>query len=69
MYSCLKYGAHTSSTFNFTEEIYDIKSWIAPHLNEFHGYSQPHCFKFLLTQDGKAVIYFDSYLDISFMVF
>lgn len=42
----------------FMEEMYDIKAWIVPHLNEFHGHSQPHCFKFVLNQDGKAVMYF-----------
>ena len=25
------------------KEIYDVRSWIAPNLNELHGHSQPHC--------------------------
>lgn len=39
------------------EELYDIKTWIIPHLNELHGHSQPHCFKFVLNDQGKAVMY------------
>ena len=42
----------------FMEEIYDIKSWITPHLNKLHGHRQPHCFKFILNQEEKAVMYF-----------
>ena len=39
------------------KEVYDVRSWINPHLNEFHGHSQPHCFKFILNRDGKAIMF------------
>lgn len=42
----------------FMEEMYDIKSWITPHLSELHGHRQPHCFKFVLNEEEKAVMYF-----------
>ena len=45
-------------TAHLLESIYDIKSWIIPHLNNLHGHSQPHCFKFILNDQGKAVMYF-----------
>ena len=43
---------------HFMEEMYNIKSWILPHINELHGHSQPHCFKFVLNYEDKAVMYF-----------
>ena len=39
------------------KEIYDVRSWIAAHLHDLHGHSQPHCFKFILNRDGKAVMF------------
>jgi len=39
------------------KEIYDVRSWIATHLDELHGHRQPHCFKFVLNRDGKAVMF------------
>lgn len=39
------------------KEIYDVRSWIATNLNELHGHSQPHCYKFALNRDGKAVMF------------
>ena len=46
----------------FMKEIYDIKSWITPHLHELHGYRQPHCFKFIFNQEEKAVMYFCNWI-------
>ena len=39
------------------KEIYDVRSWIATHLNDLHGHSQPHCFKFVLNRNGKALMF------------
>ena len=33
----------------------DVKEWLAPCINDVHGHTQPHCFKFVL-KDNKAVI-------------
>ena len=35
----------------------DIKEWLAPCLNDVHGHTQTHCFKFML-KDSKAVMYY-----------
>lgn len=40
------------------DTMYDIKSWIIPHLNELHGHRDPHCFKFELNEHSKSVMYF-----------
>lgn len=42
----------------FMESMFDVRSWIEPHLNEIHGHRDPHCFKFLLNEENKAVMYF-----------
>ena len=38
--------------------MYDVRSWIEPHLNEIHGHREPHCFKFVMNEENKAVMYF-----------
>ena len=38
----------------------DIKEWLAPCLNDVHGHTQPHCFKFML-KDSKAVMYYKNW--------
>ena len=40
------------------ESMFDVKSWITPHLDELHGHRDPHCFKFILNEEGKCVLYF-----------
>jgi len=39
------------------KEIYDVRSWITSSLNDLHGHSQPHCFKFVCNGNGKAVMF------------
>lgn len=46
-----------SKTF-LIDVMFDIKSWISPHLNELHGHRDPHCFKFVLNKDNKSIRYF-----------
>lgn len=33
--------------------VYDIKSWIAPHLEEIHGHTAPHIFHFQVNHSKK----------------
>ena len=40
------------------DAMFDVKSWIIPCLNELHGHRDPHCFKFVLNNDNKCVMYF-----------
>ena len=39
-------------------KMHDVKKWIIPHLNEFHGHRDPHCFKFLCNGDNKCIMFF-----------
>jgi hypothetical protein len=38
------------STLNY---VFDIKNWIAPHLDEIHGHTAPHVFRFQLNHASK----------------
>jgi hypothetical protein len=38
-------------------DVFDIKSWIAPHLNEIHGHTTPLCFKFVLVNEMATMFY------------
>lgn len=38
--------------------IFDVKSWLSPVLENLHGHSTPHCFKFLLGTSGRALMFF-----------
>ena len=40
------------------ERMYDVKGWILPHLNEFHGHRDPHSFKFVRNEDSKYIMFF-----------
>ena len=40
-----------SSTLNY---VFDIKNWIAPHLDEIHGHTAPHVFRFCLNHVKKC---------------
>ena len=33
--------------------VFDIKSWISPHLNEIHGHTTPHIFRFSFNHSTK----------------
>ena len=36
--------------------LYDVCNWIAPGLNDLHGHSQPHCFRFTLNLQDEAIM-------------
>ena len=41
--------------------VYDVKSWLAPHIEDLHGHTQPHCFKFTRDREGCAVMHFKNW--------
>ena len=40
------------------EGIYDVRTWLLPFINELHGHSQLHCFRFTLNEDGWGVMHY-----------
>ena len=55
-----------SPTVSFIKEIFDLKSWLNPLMEQLHGHSLPHCFKFILCTDDKTgskvpVMYYKSW--------
>ena len=36
------------------ETILDVKSWVMPSLDDVHGHSAPHCYKFVRTSDDDT---------------
>lgn len=57
----------TASSYNpqpmveFVKHVYDVKSWLTPSIEELHGHTQPHCFKFFLSSEGHAVMHFKNW--------
>lgn len=45
------------ATFTPTH-VFDIKNWISPHLDEIHGHTAPHVFRFRLNQSKKAEMHY-----------
>ena len=43
------------------ESLHDVRSWLAPYIKEIHGHSQPHCFRFTLTEDDKVVMHYKNW--------
>ena len=43
------------------EFVYDVKSWLSPHIEDLHGHTQPHCFKFVLNSDGYSEMYYKNW--------
>ena len=43
---------------SFIEAMFDVKAWLIPHLNDLHGHRDPHCFKFLLNEQNKCVMFY-----------
>lgn len=44
-----------SCTLNY---VYDIKNWIAPYLDEIHGHTTPHVFRFRLNNNKRAEMHY-----------
>jgi len=42
--------------FTMLNHLYDVHNLIAPCLNDLHGHSQPHCFRFTLNQQDEAIV-------------
>ena len=40
------------------ENIRDARLWLGPFIQELHGHSQPHCFRFTLSEDGYAMMHY-----------
>lgn len=45
------------------EGIYDVRTWLLPFINELHGHSIPHCFRFTLNEDGQGVMHYKNWSD------
>ena len=43
------------------EYIYDVRSWLTPFIEDLHGHTQPHCFKFVLNAKGCAEMFYKSW--------
>ena len=38
--------------------LFDVKSWIAPYLEEIHHHTSPHIFRFQKNAQGRAVMHY-----------
>ena len=45
------------------ESVYDVRSWLAPFIDELHGHRQPHCFRFTMNNDGQEVMHYKNWSD------
>ncbi len=60
---------HSVTEQSFTPEpitaqiqaIHDVRSWLIPHIEDLHGHSQPHCFRFTLNKEGIAEMHFKTW--------
>ena len=41
--------------------LYDIRNWIAPHVEDIHGHTQPHHFRFTLDEVGIVVMHYKNW--------
>ena len=57
----------TASSYNpqpmveFVKHVHDVKLCLTPSIEELHGHTQPHCFKFVLSSEGHAVMHFKNW--------
>lgn len=40
------------------EFVYDIKSWMSHAIEDLHGHTQPHSFKFVLNSGGRCEMFY-----------
>lgn len=38
--------------------VYDVRAWLTPSIEDLHGHTQPHCFKFTLNANGHAEMFY-----------
>ena len=48
----------TTSTLSY---VFDIKNWISPHLDEVHGHTIPHVFRFQLNHSKRAEMHYKNW--------
>ncbi len=40
------------------ESSFDFKAWIEPYIQEIHGHTEPHCFRFKMNEDGQVILHY-----------
>ena len=58
MDAALKASNQSVKSSSVLKYIFDIKSWIAPHLDEIHGHTVPHVFRFRLNSAKRAEMHY-----------
>lgn len=53
METALKASNKSVKSVSTLQYIFDIKSWIAPYLDEIHGHTAPHVFRFRFNHTSK----------------
>lgn len=55
---------YTSPFVKLLEGVYDVKSWLLPHIEDIHGHTAPHCFKFIKI-GNEVLLYYKNWSDSS----
>lgn len=63
--SCYTPSPHSART----SDLYDIATWLYPHLDSMSGHSGPHCFKIVRGDNGKAYIYFRQFMTSKVIIY
>ncbi len=42
----------------WVEWVFEIKTWLGPHVEELRGHSQPHCYRFTTNGEGHAAMHY-----------
>jgi len=45
-----------SPNVRVVQHVFDIKAWLLPQVDELHGHSTPHCFKFIKKSGFEDVL-------------
>ena len=61
METALKSSNQNVKNTTTLEYIFDIKNWIAPHLDEIHGHTAPHIFRFRLNHSKRAEMHYKNW--------
>ena len=48
---------------NMIEHMFDVKSWIAPHLERLENHSYPHIFRFIKNSSGSVRMFYKDWSD------
>ena len=46
------------------DQVFDVRNWLAPNINDIHGHTDPHCFRFSLI-NGIAQMHYKNWSDDS----